>query len=128
MTEPSDESVPDWTPAAVTLRAIYDEEGRLNSVITEFLSAPPAEDLARILAQFLMPHAAALLPQRVAGDALRTERDPILARRFAQVIRGGCMAVMNTMGGDGPHDNHTCIHGAGHDDQHRCECGLLFGG
>lgn len=125
MTEP-DESA-SYVPPGASLRAIYDEEGRLNSICAEFLQTPPAEELARLLAQFLMPQVAKSLPQRTAGMAA-ARRDPILARQFEEVIREGCSAVMNVLDASDSHDNHICTHVADHPGQHLCDCGLFFGG
>lgn len=127
MTEP-DELPPTADPAAVVLRAIYDEAGRLNSIVTEFRQAPQAEAIARVLAQFMMPQPSTL-PQRAPGEALRAvRRDPILARRFEEVIKDGCLVTANILDPVDTHDNHICTHVADHDGQHLCDCGLYFGG
>lgn len=122
MTEPDPQDLADWEPPAVIIRSIYDEDGRLNSLAVEWQAAPVAEDVARILAQFLMPKNA--LPSRMP-------RDPVLTRNFETLTRNitdSCFAVVNVLGAVDEHDNHICVMSIGHGGAHRCDCGSSFGG
>lgn len=124
MTEPEpleSHELVEWEPPAVVVRSVYDEDGKLNSLAVEWQTVPMAEDIARVLAQFLMPKNA--LPSRMP-------RDPVLGRQFENLTRtiSSCFAVANIISPHNDHENHICVHSVGHDGDHLCGCGCLFGG
>lgn len=129
MTEPDDvyaegaECELIWTPPAVVLRVVYDEQGKINTVMTEYRDVPSANELSRLVAQFLTIQA-----QTTATHApgMNVPRDPTLDRQFRAVV-GECMAVMNVVNASGPHDNHECVLAGRHLGRHRCDCGQYFG-
>lgn len=130
MTEPEEnpeELELTWAPVAVTVRAVYDDEGRLNSITTEYLEPPPAEEIARIVAQFM--NQTVPLPNRRPGGALReARRDANLAREFKEVLGDTvCAASANILYAEGTgHDNHECCCADGHNGRHLCACGSRF--
>lgn len=113
---------------ALVLRFMYDDLGRVNAVAAEYQEVPAAEDLARVVAQFLTIRPVGL-PNRVPGANL--PRDPRLDREFRAVlgICGATANVLNPATGS-VHDTHMCVkdsadHGGA---RHCCECGTSFGG
>lgn len=112
-----------WEQPALVLRVTYDELGRVSTVTTDYRDLPSADELARIVAQFLTIRPA--MANRVPGAAL--PRDPVLEREFRSVI-GDCLAVANVLDPVGSHDNHECAAMGGHPLPHRCKCGATFGG
>lgn len=131
MTEPEpvegseDEIV--WPAPAVTIRAVYDESGRLNSIQTEYQDVPPASDIARILAQFLMK-STSQLPSRNPGENVRDEQ---LTRKFQEVLGISekpveCQATADILDGE-EHPAHLCRRDYLHAGTHLCECGVRFG-
>lgn len=129
MTEPEnvhDEEVTDeWGPPAATIRAVYDEDHRINSLMVEYRDTPSSEDVARVLAQFLTLQPGQL-PRRTPGAGI--PRDMALERKFREIV-GGCGSISNGLDSlPGQHENHACFSAAGHAGKHRCECGAEFGG
>lgn len=112
-----------WAPPAVVLRIVYDEQGKISTVMTEYRDAPSANELSRLVAQFLTLQAQTM-PTRTPGANM--PRDPVLDRQFRAVL-GQCMAVMNIVNMSGPHSNHECALADRHTGRHRCDCGQYFG-
>lgn len=116
-----------WAPPAMALRVMYDDEGRVQSMVAEYLEVPAAEELARLVAQFLTIRPGQL-PSRVPGANL--PRDPRLDRQFRAVL-GVCGATASIPDPQiEGHDTHFCLviaadHGRS---PHLCECGATFGG
>ena len=117
MDDEPEELVGEFVIPAVSVRAQYDEQGNLTFLSTEFAELPAAESVARVLAQLLTMRPA--LPRR----------DPVLARRFADVVRDAtlCNATASEVS-MGPHDHHACLRNVGHNGLHLCKCGIQFGG
>lgn len=133
MTEPEEErdaeleltEVSVWEQPALVLRIVYDEQGRINTVMTEYRDAPSADDVARVVAQFLSIKPGGL-PQRDPRASL--PRDPALERKFLEVL-GACTAIANVLDPvPGSHANHACNRRGDHLGAHRCDCGISFGG
>lgn len=134
MTEPeeTEEFEIEWRQPAAIVRAVYDEQGRLNSIVAEYTDVPPAEEVARIVAQFLM-RPADVLPHREPGDSLAAaQRDQQVARQFQEVLGrlpdAECAAIANILdpGGFPDHDNHHCRRDLRHEGRHVCACGTRF--
>lgn len=117
-----------------TVRAGYDEQGALTSLVVEYLECPETADLCQILAQ--LTGQSVTLPTRLPGDALaRAQSDESLVRRFNEVLgvvptgTAECAALANIINSEdriAEHDNHLCRVDAGHGGMHICACGTRF--